>query len=125
MRIILLFTFLLSFSGCNEKGDSDKASPQKRDVVVEATNTPTPTNTATPVPSELPEYKETIRVCNFNSGIDACEIASTPKRKLINLSKSIDGKLPEAVLSIEVIKSKYNLNAEQINCLKEKYCKEI
>lgn len=105
MKYIFILTMTLIFSGCNNS-NKDNITP--------------PVGTITPEPTEQPE--EILSVCSFIENVNTCKISEFYFRKLVRLSHS--GILLSKILDLREIKEKYRLDTDQVQCLKNNFCKE-
>lgn len=105
MKTIFILTLILIFSGCNNSNKS---------------NTTPPVETATPEPTEQPE--EILKICSFIENVNTCQISEFSFRKLVRLSHS--GILLSKIIDLREIKEKYRLDSDQVQCLKNNFCKE-
>lgn len=109
MKIFFILTLVFMFLGCNNSNKNESPQPPV------ATDNPEPTD-----PTEHPE--DILNVCDFIENVNTCQIPEFYFRKLNKLSHS--GILLSKILDLKEVKEKYRLDNEQVQCLKNNFCKE-
>lgn len=115
MKLIFIFSIILITVSCFKKNDKSTANP----IPFVA---PLQTGEPQPVEDQVEEQDvKFFKTCDLIN-TSACSISERSAMKLALIS--MQGHVISTMLDFESVKNKYHLSSEQIQCLKDNYCKE-
>jgi hypothetical protein len=115
MKLIFIFSIILITVGCFKKNDKSTANPIPPVA---------PIQTEEPQPVEDQVEEQDVKFFKMCDLIDtsACDISDHTAMKLALIS--MQGQVISTMLDFESVKNKYHLSSQQVQCLKDNYCKE-